>query len=682
MICRKHFVISKLRVTIGVLFAVVVPCLFVGTAAGQAALLGPAGIVLWNGNEPQILFAQAVAWASFLTVSHLTWGVVGLVTVLLASLAWIGALRRQVQNQTEVIRQRLEERRHFAESLAREKQLLTTLIDQLPDNVFVKDKEGRYTLTNRNHALFHGAANKEEFLGKTCFEIFPPELAQGYSDHDEAILSGSREVISVEIPSKDGRGNTRWLSSKKVPLKDSTGDIVGLVGISRDVTDQKRAEAALAHERDFLATLLDNLPDSIYFKDLQSRFVRVSKSKLKSSFELALSAHLASCKGPETGNLPPHLKDMDEFSKYLIGRTDFDFYAEERAHEAYEDEQKIIRTGSPVIGKIIHGMRVDGKVNWSLTTKMPWYDADGQIIGTFGISKDITPIKEAEAQVEQLHKQLLDTSHQAGMADVATNVLHNVGNVLNSVNVAVSLIVDGVKKSKATNFARVVGLMREHESDLGDFISRDPKGQQVPGYLAQLAEHLAAEQAATLKELEGLTSNIEHIKEIVAMQQNYARVSGVMEAVQVSELVEDALRMNAGALARHDVIVVREYGEALPKITVEKHKVLQILINLVRNAKYACDESDQPDKRITVRVANGEGRVKIAVTDNGVGIPQENMTRIFNHGFTTRDNGHGFGLHSGALAARELGGRLLAESDGIGRGATFTLELPVAPKSK
>ena len=682
MIHCKHFVMSVLRIKTGFLFAVAVSSLLVGTAAGQAASPDSLGLALGNRHESQALLAQVRQIVDSLTVSHLAWGIAGLVVVLLGTLAWIGALRRQVQRQTEVIRQRLEERRHFAESLAREKKLLTTLIDQLPDNVFVKDKEGRYTLTNRNHALFHGAATTEEFLGKTCFEIFPPELARRYSDHDEAILSGSLEVMNVEIPSKDGQGNTRWLSSKKVALKDNAGYIIGLVGISRDVTDQKKAEAALAHERDLLRTLLENLPDSIYFKDLESRFVRVSKSKLKTSFGLALSAHLASCKRQEGKSLPPHLTSMDEFSGYLTGKTDFDFYEEERARAAYEDERTIMQTGRPIIGKIERGTRVDGKVNWSLTTKMPWYNAEGQIIGTFGISKDITPIKEAEAEVEQLHKQLLDTSRQAGMADVATNVLHNVGNVLNSVNVAASLMVDSLKKSKVANLAKVAALMREHESDLGDFISRDPRGQQVPGYLAQLAEHLAAEHAATLKELEGVTGNIDHIKEIVAMQQNYARVSGVTETIQISELVEDALRMNAGALARHDVSIVRDYLTPLPEITIEKHKVLQILINLVRNAKYACDESGQPDKRVTVRVANGDGKLKITVADNGIGIPRENLTRIFNHGFTTRKEGHGFGLHSGALAARELGGQLLAQSDGIGHGATFTLELPVAPERK
>jgi signal transduction histidine kinase len=241
---------------------------------------------------------------------------------------------------------------------------------------------------------------------------------------------------------------------------------------------------------------------------------------------------------------------------------------------------------------------------------------------------------------------------------------------------------ESLKKSKAANLSRVAALLRAHETDLGAFLTADPKGRQIPAYLAQLAGHLAGEQAGVLKELAQLQKNIEHIKDIVAMQQSYAKVSGVLETIRVTDLIEDALRMNAGALVRHDVQLIREYDEQAPEITVEKHKVLQILVNLIRNAKYACDDSSRHDKRLTVSVTNGDGCLRITVSDNGVGIPAENLARIFNHGFTTRKDGHGFGLHSGALAAKELGGSLNVHSDGPGHGATFILELPVAEKAE
>ncbi|HWN95718.1 MAG TPA: PAS domain S-box protein [Methylomirabilota bacterium] len=305
---------------------------------------------------------------------------------------------------------------------------------------------------------------------------------------------------------------------------------------------------------------------------------------------------------------------------------------------------------------------------------------DGAVLGITGMLHDITERKLAQAELETLNRQLIATSRQAGMAEVATSVLHNVGNVLNSVNVSTTLVAEQVKKSKVANLAKAAALLNEHAADFGAFITTDPKGKQLPDYLAQLARHLQAEQVTLLNEMDQLRKNIEHIKDIVAMQQSYARVSGVTETLKISDLVEDALRMNAGALTRHDVEVVREFEE-IPLVTIDKHKVLQVLVNLIRNAKYACDESGRADKRMTVRVANGEGRLKIAIMDNGVGIPMENLIRIFNHGFTTRQEGHGFGLHSGALAAKELGGALIVHSEGPGCGASFTLELPLDPAS-
>ena len=291
------------------------------------------------------------------------------------------------------------------------------------------------------------------------------------------------------------------------------------------------------------------------------------------------------------------------------------------------------------------------------------------------VTRDITERKRAQAELENLHKQLLDTSRQAGMAEIATNVLHNVGNVLNSVNISTGLIVESVKKSRASSLARVVGLLQEHAPDLGEFITHDSRGKHVPAHLAQLAVHLQAEQETNVRELELLRRNVDHIKEIVAMQQNYATFGGVKEMINIVSLVEDSLRLNEGALSRHRVEVIREL-EPVPPLNLEKHKFLQIMVNLLRNAKHACQDSERADKQLTVRVANGEGRIKISVIDNGVGIPPENLTRIFNHGFTTRKGGHGFGLHSGALAAKEMGGSLTFHSDGPGQGATFTLELP------
>ena len=318
-----------------------------------------------------------------------------------------------------------------------------------------------------------------------------------------------------------------------------------------------------------------------------------------------------------------------------------------------------------------------------------WFEVSNSLLEVPGksplvlsIFRDVTGRKESEEELGRMHRQLVDVSRHAGMAEVATSVLHNVGNVLNSVNVSSSLITDKVRKSKVANLARAVGLLRERSADLPAFLSQDPKGRQLAPYLNGLADHLAKEQQEILDELKSLGANIDHIKEIIAMQQSYAKVLGVVESLPVATLVEDALSLNAGAMERHHVQVIREYA-GVPPILVDKHKVLQVLVNLIRNAKYALDDRGHSDKQMTLRIApNGENLVRISVIDNGVGIAPENLTRIFEHGFTTRKEGHGFGLHNGALAARQLGGSLTVQSDGFGKGATFTLELPFKPRDK
>ncbi len=284
----------------------------------------------------------------------------------------------------------------------------------------------------------------------------------------------------------------------------------------------------------------------------------------------------------------------------------------------------------------------------------------------------------AQAELQEAHQALMRASRQAGMAEVASSVLHNVGNVLNSVNVSANLLDERMRTSRAPGLARVAAMLEEQGDQLGSFVANDDRGKRLPGYLAQLSSQLVADRDSALKELASLVKSIEHIKDIVRMQQTYAAHGGVVERVEVADLVNDSVRLNGEAFSRHRIKLQCEF-EDVSAITVDKHRVLQILVNLIRNAKYACDDSGRSDKLITVRITRCARGVAIAVVDNGVGIPTENITRIFSHGFTTRPGGHGFGLHSAALTAQELKGSLRVESAGPGSGATFTLELPITP---
>ena len=436
--------------------------------------------------------------------------------------------------------------------------------------------------------------------------------------------------------------------------------------LQRENAERRQAEEALRESQALYHSLVEQLPAGVFRKNNEGCYVLVN------SWFCELHGITPA---QILGKHPSELIVLESL-KQTGEKTEVDrLLTDGLAHH-----KLILETGSPIEVEELHSEN-DGKQKYLHVVKSPVIGADGKIVGTQGILLDITQRKLAEEKLAQVHKQLMDASRQAGMAEVATSVLHNVGNVLNSVNVSGSFIADKVRNSKVINLSKAVDLMRARENDLGEFFTNDAKGKKLLGYLGSLALNLEQEREGILKEVASLVSNIVHIKEIVAMQQNYAKSFGVTELLKVADLVEDAIRMNNGAMSRHQVKVVREFAH-VPAIFADRHKVLQILINLIRNAKYACDDSSRDDKQITLQVTGDEKVVNISVIDNGIGIPSENLTRIFNHGFTTRKDGHGFGLHSGALSAKEMGGSLTVWSEGQGRGATFTLELPVKNHSK
>jgi PAS domain S-box-containing protein len=549
-------------------------------------------------------------------------------------------------------------------SLAESAHLLEMLLENSPDAIYFKDLQSRFVRYSRVFSERYLPGHLTRLEGKTDFDIFTAEHARPAFEDEQAIIRTGRPMIGKLEKETFPNGQVAWALTSKMPWRDKQGRIVGTFGISKDVTPLKKTEDKLAEQQELLRTLLDNVPDCIYFKDRQSRFVHVNRSKLLKSVRRV-----------------PHLqKQVEETggeadTQLLAGLTDFDIFAEAHARPAFDDEQRIIATGEPLIDKLERQTHLDGAISWSLTTKMPWRDKEGQILGTFGVSRDISALKEAEAELAAANQRLLETSRLAGMAEVASDVLHNVGNTLNSINVSCTLVMDRLKGAHFENLAKVAELLEQNTGRLDEFLTRDPQGKHVPSYLAGLARSLQGENTWLLSEVELLRKHIDHVNQIVAMQQNYAKVAGVEESVDVLQLVEDALRINAAALTRHSVELRREF-EPVPPILVDKHKVLQILVNLIRNAKYAVGEADRADKVVTVRVRPHNDNIVIQVQDNGIGIPAENLTRIFSHGFTTRRQGHGFGLHSGALAARDLGGTLTAHSDSPGQGATFTLTLP------
>lgn len=531
----------------------------------------------------------------------------------------------------------------------------------------------RVALYSEEKDLMHGILNFDMEDGKRV--EFDPPPAKPPTETARRVLSNGGELILREDPagsspdvSPFGNRTLRSASLMYVPMRHGSR-LMGILTI-QSYTPNAYAEADLATLQE-LADRCAGAMERIWAEEA----LRQSETQFRLVWESSGDGmRLADANGIIHAVNAAYCRMVGKTVSELEGQPISVVEVEGRRTRVLDNYRKRVESDSM---RSYHEVEVglwNGRKVWFELSDSRLELADRPLL-VLTIFRDITQRKEAEGKLAEVNRKLLEASRQAGMAEIATNVLHNVGNVLNSVNVSANLLWENARQSRVSSLAKVAALFEEHRNDLGAFMVSD-RGRHVPVFLSQLAEHLKSEREGFRKEVESLHGNIEHIKEIVAMQQNYARVSGIRELVNVIDLAEDSLRLNAGSLSRHNIEVVREYDK-IPPAHVEKHKILQILVNLVRNAKYACDETGRRDKRIIMRVAEGDACIRIAVADNGIGIPAENLTRIFTHGFTTRMDGHGFGLHSGALTAREMGGALTVHSDGPGTGSIFTLTVPL-----
>jgi len=537
--------------------------------------------------------------------------------------------------------------------------LFSNTFDQAPIGIAYADREGRFLRLNDAFCKLLGFA-PSDLAARSMAELTHAEDAASTAAQLERLWSGDIQFVDIEKRYLRRDQSYLWVHTTTALVRDG-GTPRCSVEYLLDISQRKQLTAELQQQQRLLEAVISELPVALLVCDAAGDITHSNRAAAElycippqdpsapaspDPYPLAVDVYLADGTTPvERANRP--------LARALRG-------------EIISNCELIVapRNSEPPRSTLSNARRLIGP--------------DGQTLGAVAVIQDTTERKRQELELERVHKELMTASRQAGMAEVATNVLHNVGNILNSVNISASLVAERVRQSKADGVSRLAALLQEQGPRVGQFMSDDERGKRVPEYLAALGEQLLADQRVALQELAALRENLEHIKDTVAMQQNYAKRCGVTETVPVSELVEDSLRLNAGAFARHGVTLKREFKD-VPSITVDKHKVLQILVNLIRNAKYACDDSGRSDKQITLRIEGSKRGVRISVIDNGVGISRENMGRLFSHGFTTRQSGHGFGLHSGALAAKELGGTLLAESGGPGQGAEFILDLPCVP---
>ncbi|MBV9997986.1 MAG: amino acid permease [Verrucomicrobia bacterium] len=291
------------------------------------------------------------------------------------------------------------------------------------------------------------------------------------------------------------------------------------------------------------------------------------------------------------------------------------------------------------------------------------------------LHREISQRKQAQQALAEMNAQIATVSRKAGMAEVANSVLHNVGNILNSVNVSVSLVAERLRDTPIADLPNAVGLLRTNAGDLGAYLMEDPVGRQVPGFLEMLAQYWTTEHNELVGEVDRLQGSVQHIKDIITRQQALSGVSGVLEEVPLPKVINDALAINADALQKSGITVHREF-DSVPWATCDRVKLTQILVNLIANAEESLAEMPGTDRRLTLRTqTNADGGVEICVIDNGRGIAREVQERLFTYGFTTKKDGHGFGLHASALAAQDMGGTLRAHSDGANCGASFIVTL-------
>ena len=525
--------------------------------------------------------------------------------------------------------------------------------DLTSQRIYFRDKDLKLISANQSYLDDICCAQLEDVLGTRLADFnVERDGIQNLLIEVESQISDTHESQTRDHVRCNDAGKDLIVSLECHPIFSDDGNFHG-IACRYNVEDIFKS---LGFEKMLMDSLMRSTQDFIYFKDLNSRFIRVSHSMID-----LCGVH-----------------DIES----IIGSTDFDFWDFDCAQGFFQCERRIMETREPLLGVFEESIKPDGSRSWVISSKMPLEDEFGNVFGTFGISKNITELKETEIRLQETNRQLVSASRRAGMAEIASNVIHNVGNVLNSINVSLSVSKDMMNNSGIENLVKSADLLEANQGT-PDFLSKDPKGKILHNFLRMSAESLKKTQTKVVEELDSLGRNVDHIKTIVSMQQEHAGAALVIETVELSPLVEDAIRIGQCTLRNSNVEIEKHFKVDI-EVETDKHRVLQILVNLIRNAMHACeDHANEESKHIRVSISQpADGYFMIEISDNGIGIEESNLTSIFNHGFTTKDKGKGFGLHSSANVAKELGGSLLAVSSGIGEGATFSLNLPVKSTRK
>lgn len=531
----------------------------------------------------------------------------------------------ELKKTEEALRQSRDELATRTHQLSRERLLLRTLIDNLPDCVYAKDTEGRKTLANPADLKNLGCKTEAEAIGKSDFDLFPRETAEKFWADDQKVIQG-QPVINREEFFLDEQGRKHWLLTCKLPLREPEGNITGLVGIGRDITEQKQAEESLARERNQLRALMDNIPDEIYFKDIDSRFLNLS--------------------WPVAKNLG--VADPAE----AIGKTDFDFFPPDQAREFRADEQKLMQQGEALINKMEKRTSAGGRDTWTSTTKVPLRDKEGKVIGLVGVNRDLTQLKQTEEALRDREMKLCEFTAQLErsnreLQDFAYVASHDLQEPLRKI------VVFGERlREKAAD---------RLDAETSDYLQRM---QKAASRMQVLINDLLAFSRVTTKAQPFTRVDLTHTAQEVIedLEARIEMTQGRVELGQLPAIDAEPLQMRQ--------LIQNLIGNALKFRRPEVQPVVKI------EAKVFSGLSPQapPDSPL-------QDLCELTVSDNGIGFDEKYLDRIFNvfQRLHTRNEYEGTGM--GLAIARKIvlhhGGAITARSK-PGQGAAFIVTLPLS----
>jgi len=516
------------------------------------------------------------------------------------------------------------------QELLLDRALFKSFMDSVPISVYFKDKKGNLLQVNKYYLEQEGSpsvTSEEDVKGKTDFDFYPKDLAEAARKDDLQVMKTGKPIVDRGETSKNSKGEKVYLSTTKALLTDEEGNTIGIFGMTRDITKRKKLEKALLHERSLVYDLINNIPDHIYIKDKKSRFLLASKS-------------VAEQFGVE---------DVDK----IIGKTDYDYFTKEHAESAYRDEQKIINTGKPILNKIEEETHPDGTRTWVSTTKIPRYDAKGNIIGTFGISRDVTESKNREVQLIEAQKAAQKASY--AKTTFLAIMSHEIRTPLNAIIGMCEILEETVLSKEQHNYLKV---LREAGETLLAIINDVLDISKIECGDIQIEK--------SEFELDSLIEKVSDIMAIRAHKKGIELIDHISPNVPVN-LIGDSYRMRQ--------ILVNLIGNSI-KFTDEGEVVLSV--------KLAEEEGDQCESKEEDGV-----RFLFTVKDTGVGIPESKYEDIFesfkqaDSSTTRKFGGTGLGLSISKKLVELMGGKMWVKSEeGKGSEFLFTVKFEVRKEKK